>query len=140
MIKMTIHTILNKIQQAFIVVCAVWIVFASCSIQTTINHILDEKENVEQLSINSSSKSERQTTVTTKMCQKYMSLDDTDFVVQKAGFDLNNPWVILLLPTVLFLWTAYRKTHKLNKHPLYKSTSDIPKGIPLFIQFENFRI
>lgn len=139
MINKAIHTILKKAQQGILVFCALWIVFASCSIQTTINHILDEKENTEHHPVDSS-KSERQTTVTAKMCQKYMSLDDSDFVIQKAGFEFNNPWVALLLPTILFLWTAYRIIRKSTNHPLYKSTNAHQRTIPLFIQYENFRI
>lgn len=135
------HINLEKIRKAFVVFIAMWIIMASCSIQASIVRLANHQEQTtEQSSKLNKQKNINPVTVTSKTCDKNLSLDDNTYVVQKAGFDLSNPYVAILLTAILIVYFGYVALRNSNTHPKYENTKDLQGSTPLFIQYQNFRI
>lgn len=141
MMKHIPHINLEKIRKAFVVFIAMWIIMASCSIQASIVRLANHQEQTtEQSSKLNKQKNINPVTVTSKTCDKNLSLDDNTYVVQKAGFDLSNPYVAILLTAILIVYFGYVALRNSNTHPKYENTKDLQGSTPLFIQYQNFRI
>ncbi|QQU04065.1 Uncharacterised protein [Myroides odoratus] len=130
---------LKKMQKAFALACAVWLIFSTCSMQTSLNHLLgDTTTPIEQTT--KTNKSKKYTTVTERSCGQSLSIDDHSQVLQKAGWDLTNPFIALVVSTFLIFFFGIRIKGESNKNPAYQDTSQLQGKLPLFIEFQNLRI
>ncbi|MDM1408022.1 hypothetical protein [Myroides sp. DF42-4-2] len=134
-----LHSTLQKTYKALALFCAVWLIFSTCSMQTSLAHLLhDDAVSIEQRI--KTNKAKKHTTVTERNCQQNVIQDDNASLIQQAGWDIANPFVALFVSTLLFLFFGFRITGDTNNHPLYKDTSQFQGKLPLFIEFQNLRI
>ncbi|MGG5577048.1 hypothetical protein ACPDHL_06845 [Myroides sp. C15-4] len=135
----TLHITRQKTYKALALFCAVWLIFSTCSMQTSLAHLLhNDTVAIEQTT--KSNKAKKQTTVTERSCQQNVVQDDNTTLLQQAGWDLTNPFIALFVSTFLFFFFGFRITGDRNHHPLYKDTSQLQGKLPLFIEFQNLRI
>ncbi|WP_353118336.1 hypothetical protein [Myroides odoratus] len=126
-------------QKAFALMCAVWLIFSTCSMQTSINHLFgDTTTPIEQTT--KTNKSKKQTTVTERTCGQHLSIDDQSQLLQKAGWDITNPFIALVVSTFLIFLFGIRIKGESNANPAYQDTSQLQGKLPLFIEFQNLRI
>lgn len=119
--------------------CAVWLIFSTCSMQTSINHLFgDTTTPFEQTT--KTNKSKKQTTVTERTCGQHLSIDDQSQLLQKAGWDITNPFIALVVSTFLIFLFGIRIKGESNANPAYQDTSQLQGKLPLFIEFQNLRI
>lgn len=134
----TLHNIQQKTYKVLALFCAVWLIFSTCSMQTSLAHLLqNDSVAIEQTS--KTNKTKKQTTVTERSCHQNVIQDDTT-VLQQAGWDLSNPFVALLVSTFLLFAFGFRLSTDSTGHPLYQYTSQLQGKLPLFIELQNLRI
>ena len=134
----TLHILKQNTHKVMALFCAVWLIFSTCSMQTSFAHLLqNDSIAIEQTS--KTNKAKKQTTVTERSCHQNVIQDDTP-VLQKAGWDLANPFVALVVSTFLFFAFGFRLTADSIGHPLYRNTSQLQGKLPLFIELQNLRI
>lgn len=135
----TLHSTLQKTYKALALFCAVWLIFSTCSMQTTLTHLLhNDPVSLEQTT--KTNKAKKHTTVTERSCQQNVVQDDNTSLLQQAGWDISNPFVAIFVTTFLLFFFGFRLIEDENNHPLYKNTSQLQGKLPLFIEFQNLRI
>lgn len=135
----TLHIVQQNIYKTLALFCAVWLIFSTCSMQTSLAHLIqDNAVALEQPT--KTNKSKKQTTVTERNCHQNSIQDNQDTVLQKAGWDFSSPFVALLVSTFLVFFLGIRLTGNHTNHPLYQDTSQLQGKLPLFIAFQNLRI
>lgn len=129
----------QKMHKVLTLLCAVWLIFSTCSMQTSLSHLIhDAPIATEQTT--KTNKSKKQTTVTERTCHQNLISDDDTTVLHKAGWDIPNPFVALLVSTFFVFFFGFRLQGDANPHPLYRDTSQLQGKLPLFIEFQNLRI
>jgi len=134
-----LHIAQQKMQKAIALFCGIWLIFSTCSMQTSLHHLLNDTPiSIEQTT--KTNKSKKQVTVTERSCHINLATDDNSNILQKAGWDISNPFVAILTFAFLVFFTGYRFKSDANNHPVYKDTSQLKGKLPLFIEFQNLRI
>lgn len=134
-----IPIIWQKMHKVLTLFCAVWLIFSTCSMQTSLNHLLhDAPIAIEQTT--KTNKSKKQTTVTERTCHQNLISDDHTTVLHTAGWDISNPFVALFVSTFFVFFFGFRLQGDSDSHPLYRDTSQLQGKLPLFIEFQNLRI
>ncbi|WP_286443055.1 MULTISPECIES: hypothetical protein [unclassified Myroides] len=107
--------------------------------QTSLNHLFNDSTTaLEQTTKNT--KNKKHTTVTERSCSQNFMTDDQSQLVQKAGWDISNPFIALVVSTFLIFFFGFRIQNESNTHPVYQDTSQLLGKLPLFIEFQNLRI
>lgn len=135
----TLHIIQKKMYKALALFCAVWLIFSTCSMQTSLSHLLNQ-DAVALEQPTKTNKSKKQTTVTERSCHQTSTQDDNTTILQQAGWDFTSPFVALLVSTFLVFFLGVRFLSDHVDHPLYQDTSQLQGKLPLFIEFQNLRI
>ncbi|MGG5506177.1 MULTISPECIES: hypothetical protein [unclassified Myroides] len=134
----TLHRIKQKSYKALALLGALWLIFSTCSMQTSLAHLL-QNDSVALEQSSKTNKAKKQTTVTERSCHQNLIQDDST-VLQQADWDLSNPFVALLVSTFLLFVFGFRLSTDSTGHPLYQNTSQLQGKLPLFIEFQNLRI
>ena len=107
--------------------------------QTSLNHLFNDSTTaLEQTTKNT--KNKKHTTVTERSCSQNFMTDDQSQLIQKAGWDISNPFIALVVSTFLIFFFGFRIRSESNTHPIYQDTSQLLGKLPLFIEFQNLRI
>lgn len=135
----TLHIVQQNIYKALALFCAVWLIFSTCSMQTSLTHLLQDDAIALEQPIKTN-KTKKHTTLIERSCHQNSMQDDQTITLQKAGWDFSNPFVALLVSTFLIFFLGVRLTGDSSSHPLYQDTSQLQGKLPLFIAFQNLRI
>ncbi len=120
---------------------SLWLILSTCSMQNSLHHFVNSKyQSTEQSTSTTNTKKKQTTTVTAKQCVKIATSDNDTIAAQKTMLDLSNPYVALLISTVVFLFLGISINVHLEEHPFYSNTSQLKGKYPLFIEFQNLRI
>ncbi|WP_410881128.1 hypothetical protein [Myroides sp. DW712] len=134
-----LHIAQQNIYKTLALFCAVWLIFSTCSMQTSLSHLLQQDSLALELPTKPN-KTKKQTTVVERSCQQNSIQDDNTTILQQAGWDFSSPFVALLVSTFLVFFLGVRLTGDTTNHPLYPDSSQLQGKLPLFIAFQNLRI
>ncbi|WP_233266091.1 hypothetical protein [Myroides fluvii] len=135
----TLHIIQQKTRKVLTLFCAIWLIFSTCSMQTSLSHLFNDSATaIEQTT--KTNKSKKHTTVTERSCSQNFLTDDQSQLLQKAGWDLSNPFIALVVSTFFIFFFGFRIKGESDRHPLYQDTSQLLGKLPLFIALQNLRI
>lgn len=138
--KFNSHSIKTQGQKFFALFSLLWVILSSCTVQATISALsANDIATTEQNTKPNKPKQTNKVVVAAQDCQNQFTADN-DVVIQKAGVDISNPYVALLISTFVFFFFGFAFLKDLSVHPLYNSNTLRRGNLPLFIQHQNFRI
>ena len=138
--KINSHSIKSQGQRFFALFSLLWVILSSCTVQATISALsTNDLTSIEQSTKPNKPKHSNKVVFSPENCQNQFTAD-SDVVIQKAGIDISNPYVALLISTFVFFFFGFAFLKDFTVHPLYSSKTLLRGNLPLFIQHQNFRI